>query len=251
MAKKLSKRWQLAQSHEKNFWEGYTTESLLKQNEELILKKLKIYSKMWEKITPITNNTRILCIGCGPIDLINYSKQTQNYSIDPLADFFKENFKFDYNASRLEKGVGEDIPYEDNFFDIVILRNVLDHTDNPEKVLLEIKRVLKKTGLVHIEAHYYQKGFLQLAKFWALQKKLLTRKIFNPNHPHMFSLEKMKNLIQQNFSIQQEEAERDVGVYENKSELKSTLVREKLTKKLPAIFGLLGNINYLAICKKK
>ena len=27
--------------------------------------------------------------------------------------------------------------------------------------------------------------------------------------------------------------------------------KQKLTKKLPAIFGLLGNINYLAICKKK
>ena len=249
--KNSNKRWQLAQSHEKNFWEGYTTEVLVKQNEETILKKLKIYSKMWEKFIKITKDTKVLCIGCGPLDIINYLEKTQNYSIDPLADFYKKQYKFDYDSSRLEKGVGEDLPYEDSFFDIVIIRNVLDHTHDPEKVLLEIKRVLKKNGLMHMEAHYYQKGFLRLAKVWGYLKKKFTGKIFNPNHPHMMSLKILKNTLTNKFEISSEEEKRDPGVYENLGELRKSILKEKFTRRIPAFFGLLGNINYLAICKPK
>ncbi len=44
-------------------------------------------------------------------------------------------------------GVGEDLPYEDNSFDIVYCCDVLEHVNNLEKVIAEIHRVLKKDGV--------------------------------------------------------------------------------------------------------
>ncbi len=251
MKKQVSdKRWKLAQSFEKNFWDDFTTESILGDSKKLLLKKSKIYLEIWKKFIKITQNTKILCIGCGPIDIINEIKIGKKYSIDPLANFYKKKFKIDYKSTNLIQGSGENLPYKTDSFDIIIIRNVLDHTDNPEKVLSEIKRVLKKQGIVHLEAHYYQKGFLMLTKIWAPFKKIITGKIFNLPHPHMFSLEILKNLIFKDFNIIYEEVGRDIGIYDNLKELKSQLKKQKLTKKIPAIFGLFGNINYFAICKK-
>lgn len=44
-------------------------------------------------------------------------------------------------------GFGEEIPFPDESFDVVISDNVLEHVFNPKKFLSEVKRVLKKDGL--------------------------------------------------------------------------------------------------------
>ena len=46
------------------------------------------------------------------------------------------------------KGDGENLPFPDNSFDYVVLMEVLSHVHDPQKVLKEIKRVLKKNGVL-------------------------------------------------------------------------------------------------------
>ncbi len=41
--------------------------------------------------------------------------------------------------------------YPDSFFDIITLHNVLEHTRNPQKVIKELNRILKKDGIVAIQ----------------------------------------------------------------------------------------------------
>ncbi len=88
------------------------------------------------------------------------------YSIDPAC---------------IQRGVGEALPYAPNTFDVVYSSNVLEHVNDPQKVLAESIRVCKEDGFVVCvvpnygsfwEGHY---GFFFLphSPKWAL--KLIAR----------------------------------------------------------------------------
>ncbi|MBS3075017.1 methyltransferase domain-containing protein [Candidatus Pacearchaeota archaeon] len=245
------KRWEIAHISEEEYWEEYTTESLSKRSSERYKKKAKILIEEWKKYIKINSKTKVLQIGCGPDDVINHFPVVKKYSIDPLADFYKKKFKFNYKSTNLQKAGGENIPFKDSFFDVIVLTNVLDHTHMPEKVLSEIQRVLKKEGLFHFENYIFQRNFLRIAKIWGILKRIFGNEIYNVHHPYMFSLQDLKSLISEKFSIIKEEVGRDIGNYENFQEFEENIKKErKITIKIPARFGLYGSINYSCFCKK-
>jgi len=247
-----SKRWEIAQNSEKEYWESFTKESLLKEEAERHEKKAKILEEEWKKFIKLNKNSKILQIGCGPEDVINYISIVERYAIDPLADFYKKKFNLDYSSILFSEARAENLPFKDNYFDIVILANVLDHVEQPEKVLSEIKRVLKEKGIFHFENIFYQKNFIRIAKIYGTIKKILTGNIFNIHHPFMFRLKDLKRLLSTDFSAIQEEIGREIGCCDSFEEMKKGKKREKkLTTKILAMFGLYGTINYTAICKKK
>ncbi len=247
-----SKRWNQAHVSEEEFWKDFTTEILADKYSQKNEYRAEVFLEEWSKYIKISKNTKILQIGCGPEDVINHFKIGKRYSIDPLADFYKKKFKFDYKSSHLIKAAGERIPFKDNHFDIVILTNVLDHTHIPTKVLSEIRRVLKKGGMFHFENYIFQRNFLRIAKFFGVIKKIFKKEIYNIHHPYMFTMQDLKDLISQEFVILSEEVGRDPGNYENIEGLKDIIKKEgKLAIKLFLKFGLYGGINYACICKRK
>ncbi len=246
-----AKRWEIAQGSEKEYWEEFTKERLIKEETERHERKAKVLLEEWKPFVNITENTRILQIGCGPEDIITHLNIGKRYAIDPLADFYKRKFNLNYGDLEFLEARGEKIPFEDNFFDIVILANVLDHVENSQKVLSEIKRVLKKEGFFHFENLFYQKSFIKLGKIWSIFKKIFTGQMFNINHPFMFSLPILKKMVSDNFQIQEETIGREIEYYENMGELKKIKKQDKrITARMPLLFGLYGTINYMVICKK-
>lgn len=75
------------------------------------------------------------------------------YGIDLSPGFIKKNIK---NAKKwkltgktfFRVGDVEKLPYKDKSFDFIVCSEVLEHVENPKKVISEFKRVLKKGGVV-------------------------------------------------------------------------------------------------------
>ncbi len=247
-----TERFDKAQNAEKGLWDSIE-ESFILDHQKYYVKKSKYLTNELLKYGK-EKDICVLQVGCAVDDIINHLLVKEKHSIDPLADFYIKKFGkiINYEETNYLKGTGENLPYKDEMFDVIILANVLDHCKNPEKILQEAKRVLKDDGILYFEGHFHQSSFLALSKLYGFTKKV-NGGIFNVCHPHMFLLNDLKRLISKYFLIDREEklgkdVERNL---ENLEDLKKFLKKQKFTMRFPSYFGLFGAINYTCFCKKK
>lgn len=99
-----------------------------------------------------------LSVGCATgTDLRWLEKRGFNaVGLDPERKFLLEG-KTKGNADNFVEAIGESMPLRANFFDLVLLLEVLEHTVSPELVLREIARVLKPNGtlLLSVPNRFY------------------------------------------------------------------------------------------------
>lgn len=103
-------------------------------------------------------NARVLEVGCGTGKLWYKNKENINENLDiTLSDFSKgmlkstkEKLKELKHNFKYEEINVENIPYEDESFDIVIARHMIYFSPNIEKALAEIRRVLVPGGIAYI-----------------------------------------------------------------------------------------------------
>ena len=102
------------------------------------LEKIKIIKKHLK----IKSTDKLLDVGCGT-GLTTIPWKCKTYGIDPskkLLERAKNKHKIIYKLAS-----AENIPFKDNFFDIVISITAIQNFNNIEKSLKEIKRVGKNT----------------------------------------------------------------------------------------------------------
>ena len=81
-----------------------------------------------------------------------------------------------------------DLKFEDGFFDVIIITEVLEHVIEYRAVVAELKRVLKKGGFLIVT---FPNEFL-----WTVSRFLLGRRpIKVPDHVNSFNPSKIKKLI--------------------------------------------------------
>ena len=151
----------------------------------------------------ISKNAKILDVGCNSGSLI--------YNLYNLG--YKNVFGIEINANAVNKGkmvypsiannlsihkAGE-IPFENNFFDVIVMFDVIEHVPEVCKFLKnEVNRVLKKNGMlifqtpnkpmnilwVYLDNHSFNvkwwKEHCSLQTFWSLKKLLVSSGFCNP-----------------------------------------------------------------------
>lgn len=95
-----------------------------------------------------------------------------------------------------KKGSAYDMPYENNSFDLVICTEVLEHLDEPSKVLKETVRVSKKHVLISVP----NEPFFMLSNF--LRGKNLSRLGNDPGHINHWNILSFRRfLLKENVTI--------------------------------------------------
>jgi SAM-dependent methyltransferase len=89
----------------------------------------------------------ILDIGCGPKGTLEWADVAkERIGLDPLVDQYRM-LGITHHKARYVKAHSESIPFDDGYFDVVACYNALDHVDNIDQTIAEIKRVIAPGGL--------------------------------------------------------------------------------------------------------
>lgn len=90
----------------------------------------------------------VLDIGCGPRGSLEWATMAeQSVGLDPLANKYKDLGITDDSSMKYVNSGAEEIPFPDDHFDVVTSFNSLDHVDDLQQSIAEIKRVTAPDGL--------------------------------------------------------------------------------------------------------
>jgi ubiquinone/menaquinone biosynthesis C-methylase UbiE len=182
-------RWKLAQEYERNWW--------LNQAEKIDLSFYKNFAlEIIELLKPhikLEKETKILEIGSGASGIITHLHSDFRFAIDPLEEFYSSIPKYknyrDQKVSYLS-ALGENLPFKSDYFDLIIMDNVLDHCNEPLHVISEMKRVLKTNGTLYFRQNTYH--------LWGrLIRKLMEIFLIDKGHPHTFSQKALRKIFNQ------------------------------------------------------
>lgn len=180
-------KWEVTQEAERRYWQSWI-DSESKERQKALRSYWRWYLDFVAQYVPLKRENRILDIGSGPDGIINYVNADQRFALDSLMDFYSSNFELSPEVV-WKKGVMENIPFTDGYFDIVFTTNTLDHTWQPEKGLREIRRVLKNGGFLVLTVNCCG----PLHKLYRLFKEKIGRA--DKYHPHTFSPNEVIRLI--------------------------------------------------------
>ncbi|MCC5815596.1 MAG: class I SAM-dependent methyltransferase, partial [Leptospira sp.] len=131
--------------------------------------KSKLQADILEKFI-LLKQKKILEVGSGlGLNLLYWKKyyDIDPYGLEPDGEGFSSSHKISkmilkengLDPKRIIDSFGEEIPFENNTFDVVYSTNVLEHVNEPEKVLSEILRVLKPGGIAQVIFPSYHSFF--------------------------------------------------------------------------------------------
>ena len=135
------------------------------------------------RLIPSAKEKKILdmAAGCGSFVIQGLRNGYDTYGIEPEAwkqelidlKFEENNYSTEWRK-RLHMGIGEDLPFSDNYFDIIDSWQTIEHVQNQEKCIKEFHRVLKSGGM----------GILRGPNYWSFSEghyRMLWFPMMDPN----------------------------------------------------------------------
>ncbi len=129
------------------------------------IKHLVEFNKTLVNKNIIKDNLSFLDVGGGASPYFGiYKKKIKNFYVLDFKESFPKNER--RKITQIE-GVAENIPFENESFDVVLFNQVLEHVNDDKKTISEVFRVLKKGGLIigsaphispiHLEPHDFRR----------------------------------------------------------------------------------------------
>jgi ubiquinone/menaquinone biosynthesis C-methylase UbiE len=103
---------------------------------------------------------KFLDAGCGlgiHSDMASKVPNSDVYALD-FSDRLIESLRYTYPHIKYTVGDVNHLPYNDSFFDYIILGEVLEHMDDPNITLKEMMRTLKPNGILAVSVPYKDRG---------------------------------------------------------------------------------------------
>jgi SAM-dependent methyltransferase len=189
-------RWQRAQQYEQGFWEGVAQRAAEGSYDQIdfyawrageLLKKLAAVGAT----TLVEGRGRVLELGSGPVGVVGFLPGIEKVAVDPLNGYYATNARL----TELRKpdvqyieAPGERVPLEAGRYDLVIMENCIDHTQDPDAVMREIRRVLKADGLLYLTVN-------GRSRFGYWIHRALAGLSLDPGHPHTFTVRRFQNML--------------------------------------------------------
>lgn len=122
----------------------------------------------------LADGMTVLDNGCGRGEFLDAFSHLgmEAYGTD-VSDYCRKAETVDLNKDRL--------PFPDNYFDMVFSKSVIEHIENTEHYMYEMKRVLKKGGLL-----------ILMAPDWETQYKIFYQ---DPTHIHPYTVKSFERLL--------------------------------------------------------
>ncbi len=151
--------WKIAQTNELSWWSS-SSFIIMKYNEwveKCIINRNNLFKSIFISDDDL-NIYSILDIGCGGHPML-YGLPGKKVSIEPLWNRFKFRFKNKIKDFNVIVSSAEDAVLEDTF-DMVIIKNVLDHCRDPNLVLKRIKSWMRDNSLLVLSIYVREKDFM-------------------------------------------------------------------------------------------
>ena len=173
---------------------------------------MKYCHRQLEKFNKNEKYSKVLEIGAGSAPHLDYLKHDYDeYFIVETSDYALEFYKGLKNVKACSYD-GKKLPFDDNFFDRIIISHCLEHIVEPEKFLFEMMSKLKKGGVLSISLPtdpgvLWRLGRLFIRNFTLKKTYKISKEEYEYVNAteHVNSIYNLISLIRYNFKDQIEE----------------------------------------------
>lgn len=159
----------------------------------LFFKRLEVAIKLARPKLERNESLRVIDLGCGEGVLLKLLeenlKNVETFGIDINPNILKLN---KFLRANIKVADITDTGFPDNFFDIVFCLDVLEHFENLEQPISEIKRILKPNGLLVVSLPS-ENWFYKLGRFFS--KGTISEKKGPCSSPHFGNAKTIENFL--------------------------------------------------------